>query len=334
MNQNTFKSNYFIFILPTLMSLLLIFKLSSVQRIDSVSQNQESNSVKRTKTIAEVKNVPSGKFDYGGSVCFAPLVREGFHKAIKKAYPLLELNYVEPAVRPGCGAEIQPLLQKNFSFLLNTRSPNLKEYELARKRGIDLGLVLLGTDSVAVYTHKSNEVDHVTLEQLRDIYLGKITNWQELGGSNNPIIPVSLYPTANTDLQVLMQLDDENIKQLNLSKSTEFVRDYTNAIRLVSKTPGAISLASSAIVKGQNSIKPLALARNDASIPVSAILADRSINLKAIKSKSYPLTRQLWIVFRDDPTTSKQIGIAYSNFLQSEQGQKFLEQAGFVPRRQ
>ena len=278
-----------------------------------------------------MSNVPSGTFNYGGSICFAPLVREGFHQAIEKAHPSFELNYVEPTNHPGCGAEIEPLLEGDLSFLFNTRSLLSEEYGTARRRGINLISIPLAIDGVAVYSHKSLSIDSLTLQQLRDIYLGKITNWQQLGGKNLPIIPVSLNLNSNTDLQILMQLDSKSVRQLDLNKSSEFVRDYTSAIKLVANTPGAISLASAAILKEQNLIKPLALAKNDNSIPISAILADGSINLKAFSSNIYPLIRELSIVFRNDLSSAPEAGFAYSNLLQSQQGYEFLERAGFAP---
>lgn len=327
------------------LSFLLILQLSSNQPFNSFALEkknnvkQQTNVIRKIETIAQVKDVPQGTFNYGGSVCFAPLVREGFHEAIAKAHPSFGLNYVEPTNYPGCGAKIQPLVKGEFSFLLNTRLrnapllrlPSLEEDKLARRQEIDLIEIPLAIDGVAVYAHKSLPIDFVTLQQLRDIYLGKLTNWQELGGSDIPIVPVSLHLEANTDLQVLMQLDDRGVRQLNLNKSTKFVRDYTSAIRKVANTPGAIAVTSAAILKGQSSIKPIALAKSDRSIPVSAILADRSINLKAIESESYPLTRELSIVFRNDLSIEQQASFAYSNFLKSSQGKKLLKQAGFVP---
>lgn len=292
---------------------------------------QQTNVIKKIETIAQVPNVPSGTFNYGGSICFAALVREGFHSEIEKAHPSFELNYVEPIDRPGCGAEIEPLLEGNLSFLFNTRSLSSEEYKLAKTQGINLISIPLAIDSVAVYSHKSLSRDFLTLQQLRDIYLGTITNWQEVGGEDIPIIPVSLYPHSNTDLQVLMQLDSKGVRQLDLNNSTVFVRDYTSAIKLVANTLGAISLTSAAILKEQNSVKPLALAKSNDSIPVSIILADGSINLKAFSSNIYPLTRELSIVFRNDSSLSSEAGFAYSNFLQSQQGYKFLEKAGFAP---
>ena len=336
-NNNKTKLNYFFIVLLGSLSILAILQLLPDRKIDLVSASWQSNKPQQTNqneltnAIAQVKNVPQGTFNYGGSVCFAPLVREGFHEAIEKAHPSIDLNYVETVELVGCGTSIKPLLEKDLSFLFNTRSLLFEEYEQAQKRGIDLISIPIALDGIAIYSHNSLPIDFITLQQLQNIYLGKITNWQELGGPNLPIIPVSLSLKANTDLQVLMQLNGKSVRQLNLNESTIFVRDYTTAIRTVAKTPGAISLASAAIVFGQSSVKPIALSKNNTSIPISVILADRSINLKAIESRSYPLTRELSIVFRNELSSARQAAMAYSNFLQTQQGQLFLERAGFVP---
>ena len=311
----------------------LFFKNSFVlRRIISRTRNiAPTDIVEETKTIAEIKNVPEGTFNYGGSVCFAPLIREEFYNAIEEVHPSFNLNYIESNDSIGCGAEIEPLLRKDLSFLINTRLPSSEEQNLAKKQGINLNSISVAIHGVAVYVNESVSKDFITLPQLKDIFLGKITNWQQLGGYDLPIIPVSLYPSANTDLQVLMQLDAKNIRQPNLNNSTVFVRNYTSAIRTTARTPGAISLASAALVRGQSSVKPIALSKTDTSIPIAAILTDGSINLKAIESGSYSLTRELAIIFRNDLSLSQRAGIAYSNFLQTDRGQNFLKRAGFVP---
>jgi phosphate transport system substrate-binding protein len=48
-------------------------------------------------------------------------------------------------------------------------------------------LIPVAWDALVVITHKSNPIDSISIKQLRDLYLGKITNWSELGGKDAPI---------------------------------------------------------------------------------------------------------------------------------------------------
>jgi ABC-type phosphate transport system substrate-binding protein len=158
---------------------------------------------------------------------------------------------------------------------------------------------------------------------IRDIYQGRVKNWQELGGVDLPITPISLDNEVDrlTGLLNISQIDNDVL----------IARDYTTAIRETSSTEGAISYGSSAIVKGQGSIRPIAVAKDDESPPISALLADGTVNLQAFSNNLYPLTRRLFVVIRRDETRSQKAGVAYTNFLLSEEGQKIVKQAGFVP---
>ncbi|MET0029350.1 MAG: phosphate ABC transporter substrate-binding protein [Candidatus Thiodiazotropha sp.] len=48
-------------------------------------------------------------------------------------------------------------------------------------------MIPVAWDALVVVVHKSNPVDSITLKQLRNLYLGKIKNWKQLGGSNQPV---------------------------------------------------------------------------------------------------------------------------------------------------
>ncbi len=54
-----------------------------------------------------------------------------------------------------------------------------------KERGVKM--IPVAWDALVVITHKSNPVDSITLQQLHDLYLGKITNWSQLGGADHPI---------------------------------------------------------------------------------------------------------------------------------------------------
>lgn len=123
-----------------------------------------------------------------------------------------------------------------------------------------------------------------------------------------PIIPVSLDPKFDDLISLLMKTDNENVPQIG--KDVVITRDFTTAIRKTSSTPGSISYASSAILKNQKSIRPIALAANDSdSAPVSALLADGSVNLQAFEKNLYPLTRRLFVVIRRDGTPEEKAGV-------------------------
>jgi len=284
--------------------------------------------IKLHNTMSEVPNIPEGIFNYGGAICFAALRRDGMNTAISDAFSQFQLRYVEPVNNnPGCTTGIQQLLDRDLTIAQNSRPLTEAELASAKLRGFELESIPIAIDGVVFYINKSLGVKSLSLEEIRAIYRGRITNWQELGGKNIPVKPISLDPQVDSILRLLMKTNNPPL----IDEKVEIVRDYTSAIRKTSATPGAISYASAAIVRGQQSIKPIALAPDKNSPAISGLLADGSVNQKAFKKNFYPLTRPLSIVFRRDGSPQERAAVAYINLLISEEGQKIVEQAGMVP---
>ncbi len=115
--------------------------------------------------------------------------------------------------------------------------------------------------------------------------------------------------------------------------SVQEVRDTTQSIREVTKTPGGIGYATASEVIGQQKIHPLPLAKDATQRFVSPFAGDSlaTLNKSAFADGSYPLTRRLFVVIKRDGRLDEQSGVAYANMLLSNEGQGLVEKAGFVP---
>jgi phosphate transport system substrate-binding protein len=248
------------------------------------------------------------------------------NKAISNAYQSFNLRYTEPKFgNPGSTTGIAMLLAGELTVAHSSRTLTIQEIEKASRLGFQIESVPVAIDGIVFYVNKSLGIKSLSIEQLRDIYQGKVKNWQELGGVDLPITPISLDPKVDSILGLL------NISQMD--NDVIIARDYTTAIRQTAATEGAISYGSSAIMGGQRSILPIAVAEDDESPPISALLADGTVNLQAFSNNLYPLNRRLFVVIRRDGTILEKTGVAYINFLLSEEGQKIVRRAGFVPFR-
>lgn len=284
--------------------------------------------IKLYKTMEAVPDVPEGLFSYGGALCFAALQRDGMNMAISNAHPSFRLRYVEPKFsNPGCTTGIKMLLDGELSIAQNSRPLTEAEKIEAKAGGYKLESIPVAIDGIVFYTDKSLGIKSLSLSQIRDIYFGEIRNWKQVGGRDLPITPIGLDPKIDSILKLLMKTKSTPL----IGDNVVIARDFTTAIRETSSTPGAISYASSAIAKGQRSIAPIALSANSDSPPISALLADGMVNLQAFEKNVYPLTRRLFVVIRRDGTPEEEAGVAYTNFLLSEEGQGIFRRAGFVP---
>lgn len=285
------------------------------------------------QTIAQIPNVPQGTFNYGGSTTFAPLRSSSIVSSINQAHPGFGLRYTEPVGgNPGSGSGIEMLLDGQLSFSQSSRPVNDVEFAQADQRGFKLEQVPVAIDGIAFYVNPGLSIPGLTLAQVQDIFTGKIKNWQEVGGPNLKITPLSRNAKAGGTVEFFI---DGVLEKQGLGASVKEVRDTTESLREVAKTPGGIGYATASEVIGQSSIRPLPLGKDTAQGFVSPFAGNSltALNKSAFADDSYPLTRRLFVVIKRDGRLDEQAGVAYTNLLLSNEGQGLVEQAGFVPIR-
>ncbi|NEQ47780.1 MAG: phosphate ABC transporter substrate-binding protein [Leptolyngbya sp. SIOISBB] len=283
-----------------------------------------------------VQDVPAGFFSYGGSTTWAP-VRGVIDPVMQQTFPAFQLRYTDPVGVPSSsGSGIAMLLNNQLSFSQSSRSLNSEEQQTAQQQGYSLKEIPVALEGLAIAVGTDLPVDGITLTQLRDIYLGNLTNWSQLGGPTLPIVPIS-RPTDGGTVEFFI---DAVLGGAGLSSRVTIASTTTEALRLVDTTPGAIYYASAPEVVGQCTVKPIAIGRQPGQlvspyaepyIPPESCPAQRNqINSEALRSGTYPLTRRLFVVIREDNSQDQQAGEAYANLLLTQQGQQLLSEAGFV----
>jgi phosphate transport system substrate-binding protein len=289
------------------------------------------------RTLTAVPNVPQGMFNYGGSTTFAPLRSPTIVNTITQASPQFQVRYTEPTTgKPGSGKGIAMLIGGQLSFAESSRAIKDEEYAQAKNRGFALEAVPVAIDGIALYVNPQllqQGVKGLTLAQVRDIFIGKIRNWQAVGGPNLAITPFSRNLQAGGTVDFFY----ENVMEKQpLGPNVREVRDTTASIRQVSATEGGIGYATASEVIKQQIIRLIAIAKEDGGQGFTSPCADPTciaINGKAFADGSYPITRRLFIIVKRDGRLDEQAGVAYANMLLSNEGQKLAEQAGFVPIR-
>ncbi len=87
----------------------------------------------------------------------------------------------------GTGYGFGNLLVGGCDIAAASREANSNELALAAERGIELSNIVIGTYSIAVVVNAANPVAELTRAQVRDIFTGKVKNWNEVGGADSPI---------------------------------------------------------------------------------------------------------------------------------------------------
>ncbi|MEH1960888.1 MAG: substrate-binding domain-containing protein [Nostoc sp.] len=315
-----------------------LLKPNLLSRRSINSSNQSSNTVSSTaSTFQTVADVPTASFNYGGSTAWAS-IRQLVDSQIQSDRPELQLRYVDPVNgSPGSSSGIRMLLDGKLDFAQSSRPLTDEEQAMAKERGFTLEQRQVGMDGIAVVVNPSLNVPGLTVEQLQQIYLGKITNWNQVGGPNLPITPLSQRPE---DADTVIFPSNTDLKGQALSSNVQYVYSTTEAVRQLSKTPGGIYYASARSVVPQCSVKALPLGSTSGQLipPYSEPLMSpeqcprqrNQLNTQAIKNGSYPIIANLSVIIKQNKGREQRIGDAYAKLLLTDQGQKAIEQAGFV----
>ena len=306
--------------------------------VDSLSALTNSNGEPKGKNFASVANIPTGLFNYGGSTSWAP-IRLTADPIIQAARPEFRLHYVEPfSGTPGSGNGIQLLINGQLTFAQSSRPVLDQELSRAQQHGFTLKQIPVAIDGLAVAVNPNLNVSKLTIEQLQSIYTGKTTNWSQIGG---PIIPIKAFSRPISNGGTVELFVQDILGGQAFGPQVEFVSTTTQALQKVADSPGGIYYASAPEVIPQCSIKPLPLGRTQGQyiapyqepfvLPSECSGNKRNkLNIEAFQSGKYPITRNLFVVVKQNGQSEQLAGTAYANLLLTEQGQELISQAGFV----
>jgi phosphate transport system substrate-binding protein len=289
------------------------------------------------KTFASIQNVPIGIFNYGGSTSWAP-IRLLVDPALQVARPEFRLRYVQPSGGdPGSGTGIKSLIDGQLAFAQSSRPILKEEISSAQKRGFTLDQIPVAIDGLAVAVNPNLNIPGLTVDQLVSIYTGKISNWKQLGG---PDIPIKAFSRRITDGGTVEQFVQDVLGGQSFGSNVEFVSTTTQALQKVAGNLGSIYYASAPEVVPQCSIKPLPLGRTQGQfvapyqepivLPNACPSQRNRLNIEAFREGNYPITRNLFVVVKQNGQIEQQAGIAYANLLLTEEGQELVSRAGFV----
>ena len=340
------REQFLLFLLISIAVGLIIggFWWASEKSIDSITsgsylktKKNSNRPANRAYNFAQVQNVPSGIFNYGGSTTWAPIANI-VDPEIQSTWVQYRLRYTHPVLgNPGSGTGIRMLLDGQLSFAQSSRPLKDKEYEQAKQRGFSLKQIPVAIDGIAIGVNPNLQVSGLTISQIKRIYTGKIVNWKELGGADIPIVPLSRKENEGGTVSFFA---DNVLGEEDFGKNVVLVKNTTEGIRKVASNLGSIYYATTAEIVPQCQIKSLPIGRKQDElispyqkpfVPLSKCPQKRNqINKKALQSGRYPITRRLFVIVKQNGQIDELSGNAYANFMLSDRGQDLIDKAGFI----
>jgi len=239
-----------------------------------------------------------------GSTTVLPIAQAAL-EAFMKAHPGVNISLSAG----GSGDGIKALIDKSTDIANSSRAIQDKEITLARAQGVEPVAHTVAIDAIVPIVHPRNKVQGLTIDQLSQIYQGKIRNWKEVGGDNLAIVVVSRDSSSGTfETWGHLVLNNARVTpraQLQASNGAVVQTVSTNRYAI-----GYIGLGYlNASVKG---------------LTVNGITA----SAKTALSKEYPVARPLYMYTNGQPAGEV---ANFLKFVLSPAGQKLVAKEGFVP---
>ena len=221
----------------------------------------------------------------------------------------------------GSGTGIAALVNGTVDIANASRQIKQEEIDEAKSNGIDPVEFVIARDAIAVIVNPENPVSQLTLQQISDIYSGKIDNWSEVGGEDRPIVRLSRETNSGTHvyfLETVLRLGEKENKTL-FSTNTLLLPSSEGIIAEVRQNPNAIGYDGLGYVPDDLKVIAIAEAENEPYIlPM----------ISTVNDKSYPIARDLYMYTAGEPSGAVK---DYLDWILSTEAQDIVVELGFVP---
>src|SRR2546423_7212784 len=215
----------------------------------------------------------------------------------------------------GSGTGIAALINGTTDICESSRSMKPEEkQQIQDKYHSPVVEIPVAKDGLSVYVDETNPVRSLSIDQLRDVYLGTVTNWKQLGGRDAPVI---LYGRENSS-GTYGFFKEHVLQNKDFSSRLQTLPGTTAVVNAVSKDMNGVGYGGAAYAKGVRAIG----IRKEKDSPVVEPTA------ATVHDGSYPLSRLLYFYLRQAPAgTAKK----FVDWVLSPAGQKIAVEVGYFP---
>lgn len=209
-------------------------------------------------------------------------------------------------------------IKSRADLILVAREPSVDEEELANARQVTLDVRVVALDALVFLLNADNPVTQLTVDQIRDIYTGRIVNWTEVGGPDATIAPYQR--NRNSGSQELMEklvMKDLRMRQVpDMMVGTSMAEPFT----MLDTDPHGIGYSVYFYHEHMASAAKVKACAINGILPEPCTLADGT----------YPFITNVYVVIREDlPTDSPARKLR--DWLLAPTGQAIVSQCGYVP---
>jgi phosphate transport system substrate-binding protein len=215
----------------------------------------------------------------------------------------------------GSGVGISSLIDGTTDIGMSSRKMKMGEKIKLNDAGKASKETIIAYDALAVVVNPKNKIDQLTREQIEGIFTGKIKNWKEVGGADKQIVVYSRESSSGTyDF-----FKEHLMSNKNYASSVLSMPATGSIIQSISQTEGAIGYVGFAYVEKE--VKALKISVDKGKTFIAPTMA-------TAKNRTYPVIRPLYFYYIG---ASEKIVKPFVDYCLSPEGQKIVEQVGYVP---
>jgi phosphate transport system substrate-binding protein len=210
----------------------------------------------------------------------------------------------------GSATGFAALIDKTAAIGMASRPAKPEEIANGKAKGVEMKERIVAYDGIAVIVNTANPVKGLTKKQVEQIFTGEITDWSAVGGSGGKI---SVY-TRNTSSGTYAEFKELAMKKRDYAPDSQKLAGNEQIAQEVGKNPNGVGYVGLAYTK----------ATGVKIVPIDGA----SPSKESVLGKSYPYARPTFLYTNGEPG-----GVAkeFIDFIVGPEGQKIVEQVGFVP---
>ena len=239
-------------------------------------------------------NKDSVTISISGSTSVGPLMEK-----IQEKYEEENSNVTLEIQQNGSGAGIKDVISGISEIGMSSRE--LKDEEKSQVEGTTIAY-----DGIALLVNPENKVKNISLEDVKKVYTGEITNWKELGGDDSPIVVISREEGSGTR---------DAFQEIVGYESEELAKDAT-----ISDGSGAVKTT---VAGNKNAIGFASFEYIDSTVAALSV-NDVEPTANNVKAGEYKISRPFLLVTKEDSLTEN--GQKLIEFVLSDEGQKIVEE--------
>jgi len=251
-----------------------------------------------------------------GATAFYPI----YAAFVEAVYPSIKYGYFNDIAQCNKTANAYNNLLNGNVDLIFCLEPSEVQLQQFIDNNINLKFVPIGREAFVFFVNKNNPVENLTVEDIQEIYTGKLKNWNELNGTNSKIL--TYQRPASSGSQTILEKIMGSISiveplmeevMIGMDNMIEQIAEYTNFNNAI----GYSFLIYTTEMVGNNQIKLLSVNNIYPSI-------------KTIQDNTYPFTVNIYGIYNDTEEKNENIE-PFIKWILSRQGQTLISRTGYAP---